>query len=543
MLNFTTAVPELAPHTITKELDSAITETTIDSDSSGLSLSGSSHCTPRSSSALSSLSIDTIKVIEAFKHDTSPSEMTAQIASVLQSYNEALSQNSPIAMLPNYNIQPTGHEHGNFLAIDLGGSTLRVAVVQINCNNAIYAASSRGEATIITETKWSIANKFKVIDMGFFKWVAARIAETLWAQHVIDTRDSAAVIKTGLTWSFPLDQRSHNNGKIQYMGKGYTVSPEIYNQDLKSLLESALREEFRLKIDIAVLINDSLAVYAAGSFMVKNMKLALVLGTGFNFCCAIRASSQLNRAKVLSGQDVMLLNCEASLFGNRLAHALATKYDSIIDERVEHLSFVPHMEVDPQTNTVYQPSELMTSGRYLPELTRLVVCDLIAVKEIFEGVPSHYLTQTFGVKFEGFSGKLMCYIAENFDTPSIAHYMQQSLAWDATAHISDRDVQVLKMVVDSVLERGAYVVAVMIVAAIKLIGQHRAQNLPRELNIGYVGSVLEYFHSYRGMIVKFINTSEDIRKMGLAVDLKSVAHSSIVGAAVGAAYYSSRGDI
>lgn len=543
MLNLTTGAPELAPHAITKKLDMAVTETTIDSDSSGLSLSGSSHCTPRSSSALSSISIDTSRIIEAFTHDTSPLEMTAHTASVLQLYNEALLQNLPIAMLPNFNIQPSGHEYGNFLAIDLGGSTLRVAVVQINRNDAIYAASSHGEATIIAETNWSIANKFKVIDIGFFRWVAARIAETLWAQQVIDTQDNTAVIKTGLTWSFPLDQRSHNNGKIQYMGKGYTVSPEIYNQDLKFLLESALREQFRLNIDIAVLINDSLAVYAAGSFMVKNMKMALVLGTGFNFCCAIRASSQLHRAKVLGGQEVMLLNCEASLFGNRLAHALGTKYDTMIDERVDQLSFVPHMEVDPQTNTVYQPSELMTSGRYLPELTRLVVCDLIAAKEIFEGTPSHFLTQTFGVKFEGFSGKLMCFIAENYDTPTIAHYMQQSLAWDATAHISDRDVQVLKMVVDSVLERGAYVVAVMIVAAIKLIGQHCAQDLPSELNIGYVGSVLEYFHSYREMIVKFINTSEDIRKLGLSIDLKSVAHSSIVGAAVGAAYYSARGVI
>ena len=57
------------------------------------------------------------------------------------------------------------------------------------------------------------------------------------------------------------------------------------------------------------------------------------------------------------------------------------------------------------------------------------------------------------------------------------------------------------------------------------------------LNIGYVGSVLTYFILYRELILEYINKDEFILKSGLTVGMKEITDSSIVGAAVGAAFY------
>lgn len=439
-------------------------------------------------------------------------------------------------MLPNFNIQPTGLEHGDFLVIDLGGSTLRVAVIQIDPNNSVEPTK------IAVEKKWVVENSCKVIDLNFFKWLGSKIVETLKEQTVIDI--NSKFINTGLTWSFPLEQVLPNSGIIKHMGKGYTVSEEVYNRDLKEILEGSLKTEFQVNMNIHVLINDSLAVYAAGTFLDKNMKLAVVLGTGFNICCLLKNSSLIHPKKNILGESAMLFNCEASVFGSNLIQELANKYDSIIDYRFNlevPLDFAPHMELGGVEKTICQPSELMTSGRYVPELARLVMCDLIesGSSTFFSGVPSIYLQDTINISYEGFSGELMCFISENIDELAIINKIKQTYDWEDKEDImiSYDDVFILKEIVDCVILRAAYIVAVLIVGIIKLIKQHNGVE-SGNLNIGYVGSVLEYFKRYRLLILKFINDNEEIKEMNLTVGLRSVEHSSIVGAAVGAAYYS-----
>ena len=55
------------------------------------------------------------------------------------------------------------------------------------------------------------------------------------------------------------------------------------------------------------------------------------------------------------------------------------------------------------------------------------------------------------------------------------------------------------------------------------------------MTIGYVGSVLNYFHKYRRLIVEYVNNAEEAK--GIKVDLKLIENSSIIGAAIGAAYH------
>lgn len=77
------------------------------------------------------------------------------------------------------------------------------------------------------------------------------------------------IIKLVSLGHFPLDTTSYNNGKIRHVSKGYTIGDDIYDKDLKQLFESVLQEEFNVKVDIRSILNDSLAVYAAGAFWMR----------------------------------------------------------------------------------------------------------------------------------------------------------------------------------------------------------------------------------------------------------------------------------
>ncbi|KAK6453618.1 hexokinase I [Scheffersomyces xylosifermentans] len=496
---------------------------------------GSSDSSPDSSIASENNSILT-SVVNDFTHEITSQNFHQQTDELIHDFNEALLDNSKITMLPNYNISPSGNESGEFLCIDLGGSTLRIAIIKIDPPSLEAEEDRSSRINIISENQWTIDNNFKILDYNFFKFIGAKINEILQTQQLIDVHNQ---IKTGITWSFPLKTTSYNNGKIVHVSKGYTIHPEIYNQDLKSILESVLMKEFSLNIDIKSILNDSLAVYSAGAFLDKYMKLALVLGTGFNMCCSFPSSEKIHSDKILKDHDQILFNTELSLFGQGLVKSIATKYDTLIDEHFGSFDyqFKPYMTIDPVSESLFQPNELMTSGRYLPELTRLVLVDLIEAKEIFVNVLDTETILTHA--YDGFGGELMCFIHESSDFDAIKTKLCTQYGW-SEPEVNLADIIALKKVVQCIIERASFIVAVSIVSFIKLLQQHNnnAKFSSTHINIGYVGSVLKHFNEYRNLVKQYVNENEDIKKLGLEVDFKLIENSSIIGAAIGAAYYS-----
>lgn len=115
-----------------------------------------------------------------------------------QRYKDALVAD-PNCMLPSYNHQlPHGHESGTFLALDVGGSTFRVALVELR------APEEDGSGMKILSLKaHKIDNPVKQLHgLAFFDWMALKIEETLEGQAV----DEDSVLDTGLSWSFPIEQ-------------------------------------------------------------------------------------------------------------------------------------------------------------------------------------------------------------------------------------------------------------------------------------------------------------------------------------------------
>jgi hexokinase len=110
-------------------------------------------------------------------------------------------EDNPSCMLPSFNHQlPSGDENGTFLALDVGGSTFRVALVQL-----LGRGGEGQESMVLKQNSFKITPEVKGLrGLLFFDWMAERIEETLSGQtegrDMIDTP-----LSMGLAWSFPIE--------------------------------------------------------------------------------------------------------------------------------------------------------------------------------------------------------------------------------------------------------------------------------------------------------------------------------------------------
>lgn len=463
---------------------------------------------------------------------------------------EALLGGLSLCMLPHYSVLPTGRETGDYVVIDLGGSTLRVAVISIRPEAASEPGTfyslpfspplvawksdasleSKERVSIVVSRQWVVANANKVVDDAFFDIIASKVRETLGEQDVISPDD---IIKVGVTWSFPLETESYDSAKILLMGKGYELSSELRGADLKTVLESALLRKERIRIEVKAIVNDSIAVYAAGRFFDSNTQLALVLGTGFNMCYQLSAAPDLHDSKTLAHEQRMLFNTEMSFFGVDLVELFATKYDLCIDSRFLAIpTFKPHMTVDPVLNTIFQPCELLSSGRYIVELIRLVLVDLMEQGELFINQRNRLAIMS---PYESITGEFISLLVELYENHAeCATLIEKYFNWSPEL-VLESDVATVKAVVRAVVQRSAAVVSVAIIASVKLLVRYNGPLKTNKVTIGYVGAVIERLRCLRDSISSMVNNSTVIKELGVRIHLKHVRDSSLVGGAIAAA--------
>ena len=108
---------------------------------------------------------------------------------------------SDICMLPSYNHKlPTGREQGTYLALDVGGSTFRVAIVELNGDQPA-AKSMR----IVSMKSFKIDNSVRHLrGTQFFDWMAEKI-EIAISDPQIKKINGASTFPMGLAWSFPIE--------------------------------------------------------------------------------------------------------------------------------------------------------------------------------------------------------------------------------------------------------------------------------------------------------------------------------------------------
>lgn len=515
-----------------------------------------------------------------FSSGVASTEIERQARAMELDFVQALHEGLPLCMLPHHSVQPSGNERGDYVVVDLGGSTLRIAVISVrpgtpnapaesteflgsldgysstlclhqddlqhrynvngkdqnlsdeldDCYQKICHSSRQDGIFLVVAKKWVISNAKKVVDENFFSLVASKLRETLEDQNVILLSDR---IPVGVTWSFPLETASNNSARILLMGKGYELSNALRGADLKTVLEQAVFQNQNIRIQIEAIVNDSFAVYAAGRFFDRTTELALVLGTGFNMCYELRTSSDVHMLKILAHELQMLFNTEMSFFGVALLDLFVTKYDLAIDPRLgTRPTFLPHMSVDLATNTIFQPSELLSSGRYIVELVRLVVLDLIENREIFTNQKNYSAVLS---PYEGITGTFVSKVVDITDNFELGAALLESYFNWPTGLILIDDVAKLKLMVQAVVQRSAAVVSIAIIASIKLLVRCNGPFKCKEVTIGYVGAVIEQLEMLRDSVTRFVNEANDIQGLGVRIRLRHVDESSLVGGAIAAA--------
>lgn len=142
------------------------------------------------------------EVEHLFARNLDPSSLLAISNSVQSEMRQHLVA-SPQRMLPSFNYHlPTGQEQGNFLALEVGGSTLRMAIVELN-------GRDQGQGAMrIRQTMSSPIDKAvrQLENYAFFDWMAGNIRQLLLLDgETADMGRDSPVLRMGVAWSFPIE--------------------------------------------------------------------------------------------------------------------------------------------------------------------------------------------------------------------------------------------------------------------------------------------------------------------------------------------------
>lgn len=272
---------------------------------------------------------------------------------------------------------PTGYETGKFLALDMGGTNLRVCEVDL--------PEDKGEFDII-QSKYRMPDDLKTGTADeLWDYLGDCIQQFLEYHHEGETLDK---IPLGFTFSYPATQDYIDHGVLQRWTKGFDIHG-VEGHDVVPPFEKALHDRVRqeqssserlltcvqdLPVHLTALINDTIGTLIASAYTDDEVRIGCIFGTGCNAaymeeCGSIPKLEHLN----LPPDTPMAINCEWGAFDNEHKVLPRTPYDVIIDKE------------SPRPGQ--QTYEKMVAGLYLGELFRLVLVDLHENKDIhiFEG--------------------------------------------------------------------------------------------------------------------------------------------------------------
>ncbi|KAL9600171.1 MAG: hypothetical protein Q9179_003305 [Wetmoreana sp. 5 TL-2023] len=428
-------------------------------------------------------------------------------------------QSSPQCMLPSHNYTlPNGQEHGTYLALEVGGSTLRVALVDLDGRS-----SSRQPLRIRRIVTSTIDSKVRDLrGVAFFDWIAGKVGEMLLADR--EARDYTQLkepLPMGIAWSFPIDQTSIRSGNIIGMGKGFHCS--IYKgHDLGDLITQACQRA-NLNIRLDAIVNDSSAAVLSRAYIDPLTRLAVILGTGINAAIHLPISSlhdsKFGRREFPSTPAThVLVNTELSMFGKRALPT--TRWDDYLNAH--------HILPD------YQPMEYLLAGGYLGEIVRLIIAEATETAGLFDS----RLPLTLSTPYTLDTHTLAAIEADTYPSlsPSCKLFREKYLL---PVPPTPAEMSFIRQVILSVSRRSQGYFAAAIHALSSLLHESDHTTLANGLDhisIGCDGSVINKYPGYmeksQELLDQLARLDRDRRKR---VVLESAGESAVLGAGVAVA--------
>lgn len=278
-----------------------------------------------------------------------------------------------VPMIPTFVFGwPSGQEKGDYLALDLGGTNLRVCLVNVQGDGKFE----------ITQTKYRLTEEQKHDDgQKLFDFCAECIKTFIESNFTNDGGElslkEGELLPLGFTFSYPCTQNKIDHGELIRWTKGFGAT-NTEGRDVAEMFRKSL-EKYNVPVNMTALINDTTGTLIASHYVNPRTKIAVIFGTGCN-AAYMEKVSNIEKIKDLGidENDEMAINCEWGAFDSfEHEHLPRTKYDVTVDET--------------SNKPGEQAFEKLISGRYLGEILRLVICELIDEGVLFLGQNTYKL--------------------------------------------------------------------------------------------------------------------------------------------------------
>ncbi|GAA5842107.1 hypothetical protein JCM5353_001112 [Sporobolomyces roseus] len=305
-----------------------------------------------------------------------PQRMRMIVDSFVDTLDRGLQKkDQEVPMLPTFVFGwPTGKEKGSYLAVDLGGTNLRVCHVELE-----------GEGRFeVTQTKYRLTEDQKQKDaQGLFDFCAECLNNFI-TDHFADDDGTVNLdepLALGFTFSYPCLQEKIDHGILIRWTKGFGA-PGAEGKDCAAMFQTSL-DKFNVPVSLVALINDTTGTLIASAYVDGSTKAGIIFGTGCN-AAYMEKIGNIPKIKDLGLPDdaEMAINCEWGAFDSTTHENLPrTSYDIVIDET--------------SNKPGEQAFEKMIAGLYLGEIFRLIMCEMIDEGVLFLGQETYKVEKPF----------------------------------------------------------------------------------------------------------------------------------------------------
>ena len=254
------------------------------------------------------------------------------------------SPDSSLRMLPSYLGLPTGAERGDYLALDFGGTNVRVLLYRLE-GNGKYEILSHVAKPLKVDGVYDFIGAEATGD-EMFDFIAALVDEAVGGDH-------ETPYLLGHTFSFPSAQTNINDARLIIWTKEFAargVEGEVVND----LLRAALVRQGLTNVTPNSVINDTVAVLLAAAYINGDTNIGAIYATGHNTCYLEPYTGK--------AEPPMILNMESGGFSKLVPNRFDVVLDAASEKKGE------------------QRLEKMVSGRYMGELFAMALAELLGEK-------------------------------------------------------------------------------------------------------------------------------------------------------------------
>lgn len=248
---------------------------------------------------------------------------------------------SSLRMLKSYVGLPDGNETGEYLALDFGGTNVRVLRIRLEGNGKFEILKKVAKPL-------KVAGVYDFIGEGstaeqMFDFIAGLVDEAVDGNH--ETK-----YFLGHTFSFPSEQSDLYNAKLIIWTKEFATAG-VEGKVVNDLLKEALERQGLNNVEPTAVINDTVAVLLAAAYKQPDVYIGSIYATGHNTCYLEPYAD--------SAEEPMILNLESGGFSKLIPNRFDREFDKNSEKPGE------------------QRLEKMVSGRYMGEIFGMALAELL----------------------------------------------------------------------------------------------------------------------------------------------------------------------